>query len=57
MSSGMQQTMEWHLLGVPMRSMAGTGLAVARSALGGIAIVARLAFVTLGTIRVIPAAL
>lgn len=57
MSSGMRQTTEWHLLGVLTRSVAGTGLAVIRSALGGIAIVARLALVTLGTICVIPAAL
>lgn len=49
--------MEWHLLGVPMGSVAGTGLAVAWGALRGITVVARLALVTLGTIRVIPAAL
>lgn len=49
--------MEWHLLGVPMGSVAGTGLAVTRGAPGGIAIVAGLALVTLGTLCVIPAAL
>lgn len=40
-----------------MGSVAGTGLAVAWCAPGGIAIVARLALVTLGTHSVIPAAL
>lgn len=47
----------WHLLGVTVVPMAGTGLAVARGAPGSIAVVAGLAFVTLGALRVIPAAL
>lgn len=40
-----------------MGSVAGTGLAVAWGAPGGIAVVAGLALVTLGTLRVIAAAL